>query len=52
MTTYEITYVTESGSKYTQEIKAEDVEAAINKIEKQMNQRIDVEKIEILDGSE
>ena len=52
MTKYEITYLTERGRKYTQEIEAEDVEAAIDAIEEQLNQRIEVDTIEILNGSE
>jgi hypothetical protein len=49
MTTFEITYLDERGRSHTDQVEALDVEAAITAIEDQLNQRIEVKQIEILD---
>lgn len=49
MNTYLITYRDECDRSHTVQVEAIDVEAAIDAIEEELNQRIEVRKIEILD---
>jgi hypothetical protein len=47
--TFIITYRDERDRSHTDQVEAVDVEAAITAIEEELNQRIEVRKIEILD---
>lgn len=49
MTTYRITYYDKHQQTHTVDVPAEDTEAAIKFLEDQLNEQVEVKKIEILD---